>query len=612
VDLFIVFQSFVFAYFLRFNFSLEINYLELLQGIPVAILASALSIILAGAHRGVIRHTSERDLLRIVQAQLLTAIILFAFVFFKRRTEFWTGLIIPTSVVSIHIILNIILLSAFRFLYKVIYYRVKKGDITAKNVLIFGAGYTGCLTHQVLTNDTAQQVKIVAFVDDDPKIAGKVLHGIKVLHSPTIDKQYIIDHDIDEIVIAISNLPAPRMREIVDEVVEFGIKITKVPSVSTWTNNQFESKQIQKLKIEDLLNRPPIQIDNPKVQKEYQDKVIIVSGGAGSIGSEIARQLLLYKPKKVILLDIGESPLYEIQQDLVQGGFEAFETLVADIRDKLRIQNIFSRYKPDIVFHAAAYKHVPLMEANPYEAIKVNVFGTKILADLSILNNVKKFVMISTDKAVNPTNVMGATKRLAEKYVTSLKDNGTTSFVTTRFGNVLGSNGSVIPLFKKQLEKGGPLTVTHKDVTRFFMTIPEACQLVLEAGCMGEDGQILIFDMGKSVKIYDLAIRMIQLSGYSYPDEIDIKEIGLRPGEKLYEELLNDKENTIPTYHKKIMIAKVLQVNDIWLHENITILKDLILKQEDMALVEQLKLLIPEFKSKNSVYQSLDNQRTEL
>ena len=381
-----------------------------------------------------------------------------------------------------------------------------------------------------------------------------------------------------------------------------------MPHVTTWLNGSFSANQIQDIKIEDLLEREPIKMDNINIVREVVDKVVLVTGAAGSIGSEICRQLMLYKPAKVVMLDQAESPMYDLQFELrntYKNELDRMEFVIANVKDKARMEEVFELYKPQLVYHAAAYKHVPFMEENPYEAVYVNVFGTRNVADLAIKYKAQKFVMISTDKAVNPTNVMGATKRMAEIYIQS-RSNDTTHFVTTRFGNVLGSNGSVIPLFKKQLASGGPLTVTHKDIIRYFMTIPEACNLVLEAGAMGEGGDIFVFDMGKPVKIYDMARKMIQLSGMQ---NIEIKEIGLRPGEKLYEELLATKENNIPTYHPKIMRAQVRRYpldaidtayNELW---------DILEGMDNMKIVGKMKSIVPEFLSNNSIYCQLDNQQ---
>ena len=356
---------------------------------------------------------------------------------------------------------------------------------------------------------------------------------------------------------SIQNIQSYQLIEIVDKLTLLPVKVKVVPPVEKWIDGTLNIGQIAEVNIEDLLNRSPIKINNPILQKELSGKVILITGAAGSIGGEIAHQVSAYKYSQLILLDQAESDLYNIQQSFNRKKVQNYAIEVADIRNIERMKEIYKKYKIDFVFHAAAYKHVPLMEENPYEAVKVNVFGTRVLMDLAIQNGIEKFVMVSTDKAVNPTNVMGATKRVAEIYANCLNKKGKTKFITTRFGNVLGSNGSVIPLFKKQIAEGGPIQVTHEDITRYFMTISEACSLVLEAGVMGHGGEIYVFDMGESVKIFDLAKKMIHLSGLKYPEDIDIEFIGLRPGEKLYEELLSSKENTIPTYNDKIMIAKI-------------------------------------------------------
>ena len=364
------------------------------------------------------------------------------------------------------------------------------------------------------------------------------------------------------------NISSSRLLTITDKFIDLDIKVKIVPPLSKWIDGDLKVHQIKQVNIDDLLDRAPINIDNPIVQREVNNKVILVSGAAGSIGSEISRQLSLYHCKLMILIDQAESSLYDLEQQLKLKGVSNFEVIVSDVRDPFTMTTIFKKYSPQIVFHAAAYKHVPLMEKSPYEAIKVNLLGTKNLADLSIEFEIDRFVMVSTDKAVNPTNVMGASKRMAELYVKSVSEEcKKTKFTITRFGNVLGSNGSVIPLFKKQIENGGPLTVTHEDITRYFMTITEACSLVLEAGTMGKGGEIYIFDMGKSVKIFEIAKRMIYLSGLKYPDEMDIKITGLRPGEKLYEELLANDENTTKTYHDKILIAKTEKIDTTKLKE---------------------------------------------
>jgi FlaA1/EpsC-like NDP-sugar epimerase len=385
------------------------------------------------------------------------------------------------------------------------------------------------------------------------------------------------------------------------------VEVKIVPPLSKWIGGALQFNQIRQVNIEDLLDREQISIDNPIVQREVRNKVVMVTGAAGSIGSEISRQLSLYDCQQLILLDQAESDLYNLQQELIQKGVSNFIAIVCDIRDQKRISKIFAKHIPDHVFHAAAYKHVPLMEESPYEALRINVCGTKNLADLAIKHKVERFVMISTDKAVNPTNVMGATKRIAELYIGAVsKQHPKTKFTITRFGNVLGSNGSVIPLFREQIKNGGPLTVTHKEMTRYFMTIPEACSLVLEAGTMGVGGEIYIFDMGESVEIFKIAKRMISLSGLKYPTDIDIQITGLRPGEKLYEELLAYGENTIKTYHEKIMIAKTHQDFNQKIGTTISALYKNVSSLTDMDLVKIMKNIVPEYKSNNSKFEKLD------
>jgi FlaA1/EpsC-like NDP-sugar epimerase len=393
---------------------------------------------------------------------------------------------------------------------------------------------------------------------------------------------------------------------VVETCINAGVEVKKVPNPKSWINGTFTAKQISQLNIEDLLGRKPIALNQDQLESELNGKVVLVTGAAGSIGSGIVRQLLVYKPLKVVLLDQAESPLYDLEFELKQSyPAESFEVVVGDVCNEERMELLMQSFKPSWVFHAAAYKHVPMMELNPMEAVRNNIQGTKILVDLSAKHHVAKFVMVSTDKAVNPTNVMGASKRIAE-IIAQHAGSSKTQFITTRFGNVLGSNGSVIPLFKKQIEQGGPITVTDEKITRYFMTIPEACQLVLEAGVMGAGGEIFVFDMGKSVKIVDLAKKMIQLSGLILGKDIEIVYTGLRPGEKLYEELLNDAENCKTTHHPKIMIANERAVEAGKVDEIVKLI-GLIGKTSNMELVKQMKVIVPEFVSNNSIFSELDN-----
>jgi FlaA1/EpsC-like NDP-sugar epimerase len=416
------------------------------------------------------------------------------------------------------------------------------------------------------------------------------------------------------VIIAEKSLSKEEQLVIVDQCLEFNYKVYSVPSISDWENQKDISKQIKNIQIEDLLERKPIVLDCDSITKQLDGKTVLITGAAGSIGSEIVRQILSFNPKTIIMLDQAETPLHHLILEIENLETDTkIHTIIADIRNRAAIEKIFITYRPQMVYHAAAYKHVPLMEDNPAQAIFTNVYGTQNLADLACEYGVKKFVMISTDKAVNPSNVMGASKRIAEKYVQSLHLKGfpdgsllTTKFITTRFGNVLGSNGSVVPLFTKQIAEGGPLTITHPDIIRYFMTIPEACQLVLEAGAMGAGGEIYIFDMGKPVKIIDLARKMIKLAGFTPDSEIKIKIVGLRPGEKLFEELLNDDCKKLPTYHEKIMIAQDEVDEFEFLHAEIEELISIAKKYDNETIVSKMKEIVPEFKSMNSVFQLLD------
>jgi FlaA1/EpsC-like NDP-sugar epimerase len=498
------------------------------------------------------------------------------------------------------------LIIGFRFAVK-IFYIESINKINAKNkerVLIYGAGVSGLITKRTIEKDSESPFEVVGYIDDNLKLKNTRLQGTKIFSSLDIEK-IIQTKKINKLIVAIQKPNYEKQKVILDTCLKNSVSVLQVPSSKSWINGDFTTSQIKNIKIEDLLGRNPIYLQPEKIQKELNNQIILVSGAAGSIGSGIIKQLVHYKPKLVILLDQAESALYDLEQELNFNFPEFnFSIVVGDISNFKRMERLYDFFKPNYVFHAAAYKHVPLMEDNPSEAIYTNILGTKNLVDLSIHYKVNKFVMISTDKAVNPTNVMGASKRIAEIYAQSNK-NSTTKFITTRFGNVLGSNGSVIPLFKKQIEQGGPITITDKRVTRFFMTIPEACQLVLEACSMGNGGEIFVFDMGESVKIIDLAKKMIKLSGLIEGKDIEIKVTGLRPGEKLYEELLAKDENTIPTHHPKILIAKVRESNDN-IKEKIEELISLYDMQNNQNIVKLMKEIVPEYISNNSEFTTLD------
>ncbi|MFN0730068.1 polysaccharide biosynthesis protein [Polaribacter gochangensis] len=607
IDIFSVSISFVFAYFVRFNASFDFETENLFLQAPVIAIISLISFLLVGSYKGIIRHTGTRDVFNVfLAATLLTTLTFFA-VMINGMFGFFPNFTIPISIIIIHYLVNIFILTLSRFIFKAFFevLTTELGDV--KHALIYGAGDSGIITYGALNRDTKNNYEVVGFIDDDIRKINKKIDRIKIFSLNKITSDFIDKNNIDEIIISIQNVKPDRLLEITDYFIPFDVEVKIVPPLSTWIDGNLHANQIRDVKIEDLLDRAPILIDNPILQRDLNDKIILVTGAAGSIGSEISRQLCQYKHKLLVLVDQAESDLYELQQELIQNGIQNFKVIVADVRDDKRMELLFQELSPQKVFHAAAYKHVPLMEESPCEAVKVNVIGTKTIADLSLKYNVERFVMVSTDKAVNPTNVMGATKRAAEMYISCLsKKSNATKFTITRFGNVLGSNGSVIPLFKKQIENGGPLTVTHKDITRYFMTIPEACKLVLEAGTMGVGGEIYIFDMGKSVKIFDVAKKMIFLSGLKYPEDIDIKITGLRPGEKLYEELLATGENTISTYHEKIMIAKTQELdveNTIQLIEKLCVENK---KTENQKTVRIIKELVPEYISNNSIYEKLD------
>jgi FlaA1/EpsC-like NDP-sugar epimerase len=607
IDLALVVATFFMAYFIRFNFTLNFDLNQFLVQVPVLLAITSISFLLVGSFKSVIRHTGFTDVVNVFKAVSLTAIFTTFAILINTVFNIIPDFTIPKSIIVVHALISFVVLSGCRLIFKILYNHLKSKLISTKNVMIYGAGDSGIVTYNALINNTKTNYNTLFFIDDDYKKRGKSINGIKILPLTLIDENFIKINSIDEIIVASQSIDPSNLISLVDSLIDFDVKIKKVPPIEDWINGEFNSNQIKQFEIEDLLGRPPISIDNPNLLNEFTGETVLVTGAAGSIGSELVKQLSNFNLKKLILVDQAESALYDVQQDLKRSGKNNFTAIVADIRDGLRIDTIFQQEKPTMVFHAAAYKHVPLMEKSPYEAIKINVHGTKLLADTASRYNVKKFVFVSTDKAVNPTSVMGATKRMAEMYISCIQKESKTKYITTRFGNVLGSNGSVIPLFKKQIEKGGPLTLTHKEITRYFMTIPEAAQLVLEAGTMGKGGEIFIFDMGESVKIYDLAKNMIKLSGLTFPEDIDIEITGLRPGEKLYEELLANGENTLSTYHKKILISKTRELDYAKIKTEI---EELCITNrfQNNNIVLKMKNLIPEYKSNNSDYERFDKR----
>ncbi|MEL7001130.1 MAG: nucleoside-diphosphate sugar epimerase/dehydratase [Bacteroidota bacterium] len=616
IDLSLVAFATILGYLLRFNFVL----LELIQrdfyfGIIINCLALLLAIAITRSHAGIVRYTGLKDGVRLFNTLILSMLFVGCFnLIYYYNVE---KNLIPYSVVLISFLASFLFLFQYRLLIKNIFSYYKTGAISKTGVVIFGAGQLGMITKQVIESDHRSNLKVVGFLEDDLRKVGKVIDGTTILSAEDIEFQ-MDQLGVGELIIAVQGISVERKNEVVDVCLKNGVKVRNVPNVNDWVQGELSLKQIKEVRIEDLLGRESIKLDNEAINRELLGKRVFITGAAGSIGSELVRQVAKYKPAKITLIDQAESPLYELEREL-EDVWSSTRIYVADITDCERIERIFESEKPEVVFHAAAYKHVPLMEANVEEAVKTNVFGTKTLADLSVKYCVERFVMISTDKAVNPTSVMGCSKRIAEIYVQSLNnhvhDGGEgTVFVTTRFGNVLGSNGSVIPFFKKQINNGGPVTVTHPDITRYFMTITEACQLVLEAGAMGNGGEIFIFDMGRSVKIVDLAKKMIRLSGLELDKDIEIVFTGLRQGEKLYEELLSNSENTIPTHHHKIMIATVKEYG----YQDVKAkFSDLSYNLENSSenqfgLVKTMKEIVPEYISNNSHYDAIDKEMMSL
>ena len=567
-------------------------------------------------YSGIIRHSSFTDAVKLVFSQ---SSVLGFFIFSNLMYELYTG---EKFFKNTALFINVLLSFCGLFLYRVIVkqtfelYFLEKTELNLTKTLIYGTDANAISIANALKFEEPLRFKIIGFVDKNNQNASKRMLDLPILIQKKKISTLMRIVGAEGIIIADKSLSSEDQLAIIDQCLEFNYKVFTVPKITDWENQKEISKKVKNIQIEDLLERKPIVLDNQSISQQLEGKTVLITGAAGSIGSEIVRQVLEFSPKEIIILDQAETPLHHLSLELEKNGFDSkLHCVIADIRDKEVMKRVFKLYKPQVVYHAAAYKHVPLMEENPSQAILNNIEGTKNIADLASHYKVKNFVMISTDKAVNPSNVMGASKRIAEKYVQSLhlkslKDNGSngTKFITTRFGNVLGSNGSVVPLFSSQIAKGGPVTITHKDIIRYFMTIPEACQLVLEAGSMGNGGEIYIFDMGKPVKIIDLARKMIKLAGFIPEQDIEIKIVGLRPGEKLYEELLNDNSKTLPTHHEKIMIAQEIQDEFEDLHADINELIGIANFFDNDDIVAKMKKIVPEFISMNSTYEVLDKK----
>jgi FlaA1/EpsC-like NDP-sugar epimerase len=605
VDVLIVLLSVQIAYQLRFNFSIPPSEVYWLPKVTLYVVAlRAISFIIAKTYAGIIFYTSTQDARRIVRTvSAVSALFVITNLITYQTHKIY---FIPFSIIIIEYLGTVFGLIVLRTLVKIVFNEVSNPSKYKSNVIVFGAGTAGVIAKRAIDRDGASRYKVFAFVDDDATLAGRKIEDVPIYNSDELPR-LLSDNTIASVIISAQQITKERKADLIDTCLLHDVSVQTVPPVNLWINGQLSIGQIKNTNIEDLLEREEITIDYDAVSSQLSNKVILVTGAAGSIGSELVRQITRFHPKKLILFDQAESPLYDLEMELNDtfSGLD-FEPVIGDVCDEVRLEKLFSAYKPTVVFHAAAYKHVPLMELNPTQAIEVNVRGTRLVADKAVEHNVERFILVSTDKAVNPTNVMGASKRIAEIYAQSLGKVVETKFVTTRFGNVLGSNGSVIPLFKKQIEKGGPVTVTDPEVTRFFMTIPEAARLVLEAGSKGNGGEIFIFDMGQPVKIYDLARKMIRLSGLTPGVDITIAFTGLRPGEKLYEELLNNEENTLPTHHKKILVAQVREYEYNVVKADIDELISLAQTADNFAVVTKMKQIVPEFISNNSEFGKID------
>ena len=615
-DIVVLFVAYLISMFLVHYNSLHLNILFMgWYRIFIVMVVYIMMFLLYRTYFGMIRYSGFDDIRKIFSSctVALTVLIVIKVVLSQIKPTIANYVTPGYKIILYHYFLTLVTMTLSRLTIRRVYNEFYK-DTSAKkkNTVVYGAGEGGVLLFRAIQQDNQSPYKIIAFTDDNPKKINKNINTIPILEPQTVlSPDFVSKNHIEVLILALPSVSGERKKELIEAGMSLDLKVKTMPSFNEWVDGEVKANQIQDINIEDLLGREPIVLGKENVKREIDGKVVMITGSAGSIGSEMCRQVLHYNPKTVVMVDQAESPMYDLQFELkntpdYKDLIDRMVFVIANVKDERRMREIFEAYHPQLIYHAAAYKHVPFMEENPYEAVYVNVFGTKNIADLAIEFGTEKFVMISTDKAVNPTNVMGATKRIAEIYAQSRKCN--TQFITTRFGNVLGSNGSVVPLFQKQLLKGGPLTITDKRIIRFFMTIPEACSLVMEAGSIGQNNEIFVFDMGKPVKIYDLAKKMIQLSG---KHDVEIKEIGLRPGEKLYEELLATKEDTLPTPNPKIFRAQVRDYPTTEVNDLIEILRKALASLDDFAIVAQMKKIVPEFVSNNSVFCKLDQPKEQ-
>jgi len=612
IDLSIWILSILLAFYVRLNFNLEIlTTYPFHIIIPAVILARSTVYISFRLYSGLIRYSSVTDLERIITVNLLGsfALVIVNIVFNRFNIEDIN--LIPYGALVIEFLISTLTMISLRLMIKTLYNEIRTDKRDLTSVVIFGVGELANLTRQAVENNKEMAARVIGFIspaDERDNCVGNKLAGIRIYSENDLE-DLAGEANVGKLIIAREKTGISAKERLIEKCSGLHIKILMVSMAENWVEGNNIASRIRELNIEDLLERPSIKLDIDSISKEFSGKVILVTGAAGSIGSELVRQLRGFNPLKLILYDQAETPLHSLSLELRNNPSSCdFEITLGDITNQNRLEYIFSKHKPEIVFHAAAYKHVPMLEDNPKEAMRTNVYGTRIVADLSVKFGVSKFIMISTDKAVNPTNIMGASKRISEMYIQSLDavEGHNTHFITTRFGNVLGSNGSVVELFKEQIGKGENITVTHPDVARYFMIIPEAVQLVLEAGTMGQGGEIFVFDMGQMVKIRDLANKMIRLSGLIPDKDIKIDYVGLRPGERLYEELLAEKENLLPTHHPKILIARIGAVDNRSIARKLDKLYSIFHKLDKTEVVRFMKEMVPEYRSQNSVYSALD------
>ena len=611
IDVFIIVSSCMLSYALRYDFrSIFLDSSTIDKTILWTVIVNLVFFRVFRTYSNVLRFSSFVDIMRIFVSLtvsygtlMVTSVLL---------DTYFNVKIAPVSVLFMAYVINFALMACSRIVVKMFFEIINFDRSQTINVFIYGAKEVGVNIAKSLRVNLRNHYRLRGFIADEPELIDKIMMGVKVYPNDDTLIERLDDRDVNTIIISPAKMDQLKKSDMADRLLAHNVKLLTAPPLSEWGGQPLNRTQLKEIQIEDLLQREPIEVDIHKIASHLEGKRVMITGAAGSIGSEIMRQVASFNPYKLILVDQAETPLHDIRLELQDRWRDIdAETIVADISNPTRIEAIFREYKPQYIFHAAAYKHVPMMEDNVSESIQVNVAGTRTLADLAVKYGAEKFVMISTDKAVNPTNVMGCSKRICEIYVQSLakklqeKGEGSVQFITTRFGNVLGSNGSVIPRFRDQIQRGGPVTVTHPEIIRYFMTIPEACRLVLEAGSMGNGGEIYIFDMGKPVKIVDLAKRMISLSGRT---DVKIEFTGLRHGEKLYEELLNVKELTKPTYHDKIMIATVREYDYDEVKERIRNLIEMSYTYDQMKIVAAMKDIVPEFVSKNSCFEALDKK----